>query len=257
MRELLHYIEQPRTCSYLPEEIASLEIRGIASMDRAEYANLLARGYRRFGWQVFRPACPNCTKCRSIRIPVRQFNPNGSERRILRRNAHIRAELHPLFVSREHLALYNAWHRFMHQHRDWPLQRITFDAYRAEFLSGASDCGRQWLYFNQDRLVGVSLMDEVPGAISLVYFFYDPAWRADSPGTFSILNQLLYAKSSGLDYAYLGYWIEECQSMRYKGRFHPREVLERYPSEGESPLWTLDSKLKPGYGRGRSNSYDH
>ena len=53
-------------------EIASLEIRGVAAMNSAEYADLLARGYRRFGWQVFRPACPNCTKCRSIRIgPVR------------------------------------------------------------------------------------------------------------------------------------------------------------------------------------------
>lgn len=240
MRELLHSIESPRECSYLPQETASLEIRGIAAMERAEYAALLARGYRRFGWLVFRPACPNCIKCRSIRIPVQQFNPNGSERRVLRRNRRIRAELHRLFVSQEHLALYNSWHRFMHYHRDWPLEQITLEGYRAEFLSGAADSGRQWLYFDEDRLVGVSLMDEVPGAISLVYFFYDPAWRVDSPGTFSILNQLLYAKSAGLDYAYLGYWIEECQSMRYKGRFHPREVLSKYPVEGEPPGWDAE-----------------
>jgi arginine-tRNA-protein transferase len=207
-------------------------------MDPAEYADLLARGYRRFGWQVFRPACPNCTQCRSTRIPVRIFQPSASERRVLRRNAHIRAELHPLFVSPEHIALYNDWHQFMHLHRGWPIERITQDSYRRQFLSGAAHCGRQWLYFNQERLVGVALMDQVPGAISLVYFFYDSAWRADSPGTFSILNQLLYAKSSGLDYAYLGYWIEECQSMRYKGRFHPREILERYPAESETPVWS-------------------
>jgi arginyl-tRNA--protein-N-Asp/Glu arginylyltransferase len=217
--------------------MASLEIRGIAAMDAAEYGALLAHGYRRFGWQLFRPACPYCTKCRSIRIPVRQFEPSGSERRVLRRNAHIRAELHPLFVSQEHIALYNSWHHFMHGHRDWPMQQISIDAYRQEFLSGASQCGRQWLYFDQARLVGVALMDEVPGAISLVYFFYDPAWRAESPGIFSILNQLLYAKSSGLEHAYLGYWIEECQSMRYKGRFRPREILARYPAAEETPVW--------------------
>ena len=80
-------------------------------------------------------------------------------------------------------------------------------------------------------------MDVARGAISLVYFFYDPDWRADSPGTFSILNQLLYAKSAGIDYAYLGYWIDECQSMRYKGRFYPREVLAKYPAADESPVW--------------------
>lgn len=240
MRELFHSIESPRECSYLPQETASLEIRGVAAMEPAEYADLLSRGYRRFGWQVFRPACAACSKCRSIRIPVREFVPNGGERRVLRRNAHIRAELHPLFVSREHLLLYNEWHRFMHRHRDWPMQRITLDGYRAEFLSGASDSGRQWLYFNDKELVGVALMDEVPGAISLVYFFYDPGWRSASPGTFSILNQLLYAKSVGLDYAYLGYWIDECQSMRYKGRFKPREILARYPAAGEAPVWNAE-----------------
>jgi len=240
MQELVRFIEEPRKCSYLPREIASLEIRGVASMSLAEQADLLERGYRRFGWQVFRPACRNCRKCRSVRIAVQQFNPNGSERRVLRKNEGIRAELHPLFASREHLALYNEYHRFMHQHRGWPLQQITASGYNQEFLTGASDAGSQWLYFDAGRLVGVSLMDEVPGAISLIYFFYDPAWRGQSPGTFSILNQLLYAKSRGLEYAYLGYWVDECPSMHYKGRFHPRQILVDYPAEDEPAVWLPD-----------------
>src|SRR5580700_6669049 len=111
MEELLRFIEKPRRCSYLPHETASLEVRGVASMSPAEYADLLARGYRRFGWQVFRPGCRDCDKCRSVRIPVQEFIPNGSERRVLRKNEGIRAELHPLFVTREHIALYNAYHR--------------------------------------------------------------------------------------------------------------------------------------------------
>jgi arginyl-tRNA--protein-N-Asp/Glu arginylyltransferase len=237
MQELLRFIEEPRRCSYLPREVASLEIRGVSAMSPVEYADLLSRGYRRFGWQLFRPACRNCRKCRSVRILVQQFEPSGSERRVMRKNAGIRAELHRLFVTREHIALYNGYHRFMHQHRGWPMQQISPQAYHQEFLSGASETGRQWLYFDGDRLVGVSLMDEVPGAISLIYFFYDPAWRDASPGTFSILNQLLYAKSRGLDYAYLGYWIEECGSMAYKGRYRPREILQEYPAEGEAAVW--------------------
>jgi arginine-tRNA-protein transferase len=218
--------------------MASLELRGIASMTPEEYADLLARGYRRFGWQVFRPACRNCAKCISVRIPVQRFTPSAGERRVLRKNTDIRAELHPLFMTREHIALYNTYHRFMRQHRNWPGNQTTPDSYAQEFLSGARDTGRQWLYFDQNRLVGVSIMDEVPGAISLTYFFYDPDWRTDSPGTFSILTQIDYARSRGLDYAYLGYWIDECQSMRYKGRFKPLEILTHYPEETESPIWT-------------------
>lgn len=237
MNQLLQMIEPPRTCSYLPYEVAALEIRGILSMTPEEQADLLARGYRRFGWQVFRPACPSCAKCRSVRILADQFEPSATERRILRQNRHIRAELHPLFVTMEHVDLYNRYHSFQHQHRNWPLQQITPMSYRSEFLSGASDVGRQWLYFEGDKLVGVSLMDEVPGAISLTYFFYDPDWRRLSPGTFSILNQLQYAKATHRRYAYLGYWIEECQSMQYKGRFHPREILTRYPGPDEIPEW--------------------
>jgi arginyl-tRNA--protein-N-Asp/Glu arginylyltransferase len=237
MQEFFRFVEEPRRCSYLPQERESLEIRCIARMSLNEYADLLARGYRRFGAQVFRPACRACSKCRSVRIPVQQFVPSGSERRVLRKNAGIRAELHPLLVTPEHIALYNSYHQFMHHHRGWPPRQTTAATYTQEFLSGASNSGRQWLYFDAGRLVGVSLMDIVPNAVSLVYFFYDPKWRAQSPGTFSILNQLIYAKSSGLAYAYLGYWVDECASMRYKGRFRPLEILTRYPADEERPLW--------------------
>jgi leucyl-tRNA---protein transferase len=237
MREILRFVEQPRQCSYLPEETASLEVRCIADMSPAEYADLLARGYRRFGSQVFRPACGNCQKCQSIRVLAQHFTPNAGERRILRKNKDIRAELNSLFATTDHVELYNLYHRFMNEHRGWPLQQTTLESYRLEFLSGARNSGRQWLYFQEDKLVGVALMDEVPGAISLVYLFYHPGWRASSPGTFSILNQILYAKASNLQYAYLGYWIESCHSMSYKGRFRPRQILIRYPGNDEPPAW--------------------
>ena len=234
---MLRFVEEPRQCSYLPEETASLEVRYIANMSPAEYGDLLARGYRRFGSEVFRPACGNCQKCQSIRVLVQQFTPNAGERRILRKNKDIRAELKPLSATADHVELYNLYHRFMHAHRGWPLQQTTLELYRREFLSGARSSGRQWLYFRDEKLVGVALMDEAPGAISLIYFFYHPCWRASSPGTFSILNQILYAKASNLRYAYLGYWIQACQSMSYKGRFRPHQILSGYPGDDEAAAW--------------------
>ena len=237
MRELVRFIEPPRTCSYLPRETESLEIRAIEEMDSFEYGDLLARGYRRFGWQVFRPACAACTQCRSLRIVTSEFKPTASERRILRKNAGIRAVLQPLYVTREHIELYNRYHEFMRGHRHWP-QRITDpQEYAESFLVSSGTFGFQWLYMDGDRLVGVSLMDEVPGAISLIYAFYDPDWRPLSPGTFSILNQLQYARERGLRYAYLGYWVEACESLSYKGRFRPREVLREHPDDGVEPVW--------------------
>lgn len=237
MQELLRIVEEPRQCSYLPRETASLELRGTLDISPEEYQDLLAQGYRRMGWQLFRPACPACSECRSLRVPIPKFVPTATQRRILRQNRNVRAELHPLFATPEIVKLYNVYHRFAQQKKNWPLQRASLGSYSEMFLSGAAALGRQWLYFEEDRLVGVALMDETPGAISLVYCFYHPDWRPRSPGTFSILNQLLYAGKQGLEYAYLGYRIAACPSMAYKARFRPHEILRRYPADDEAPLW--------------------
>jgi arginyl-tRNA--protein-N-Asp/Glu arginylyltransferase len=125
----------------------------------------------------------------------------------------------------------------MQGHRGWPLQLVDADTYYRDFVIDPARSGKQWHYFDGDRLVGVALMDEVPGAISLVYFYYDPDWRPLSPGTFSILNQLLYAREAGLRYAYFGYWVEGCQSLNYKSRYQPHEILAGLPSDDEEPIW--------------------
>ena len=237
MRELIRLVEDPRQCPYLPEEIATLELRLVTDATPAEYGNLMARGYRRFGMQIFRPVCESCNECRSMRVLVGQFTPSRTQQRVLRSNSGIRAELHTAFATAEHVELFNRYHEFMHVHRGWSLQQVTLESYYRDFVAGGVESGKQWLYFDDEKLVGVALMDEVPGAISLVYCFYDPAWRGQSPGTFSILNQLRYAQATGLQYAYFGYWVEDCQSLAYKSHFRPHEILRGLPEEHGSPVW--------------------
>jgi arginyl-tRNA--protein-N-Asp/Glu arginylyltransferase len=238
MTELFHLVEQPRQCSYLPYETASLEVRALKAVSEKEYCDLLARGWRRFGWQFFRPACPRCSECRSIRVLTQEFCASASQRRVMRQNELVRAELHPLFAVRETVELYNRYQRFMHQHRGWELQHASIASYHDMFLSGPSELGRQWLYFSEDRLIGVAMMDEVtPQAVSLVYFFHDPEWRPQSPGVFSVLTQIEYARAKGCPHAYLGYWIKDCGSMNYKNRFKPYEILDKYPNEEDAPVW--------------------
>jgi arginyl-tRNA--protein-N-Asp/Glu arginylyltransferase len=230
-------IEHPRQCSYLPNETASLEVHAVRDISAAEYSDLLLGGWRRFGWQIFRPACPKCRECRSIRVLAQEFKASTGQRRVMRKNETIRAELHPLFVAREIVELYNRYQRFMHEHRGWALQSASAASFHDMFLSGATALGRQWLYFSGDKLVGVAIMDEVPNAVSLVYFFHDPEWRAQSPGVFSVLTQIEYARAKGYPHAYLGYWIKDCGSMNYKNRFTPYEILDEYVKEGVTPVW--------------------
>jgi len=239
-------VEEPRPCPYIPVEKASLEYRIVVDLDSAVYADLLRRGYRRFGYQLYRPACSECNQCVSLRILVDEFAPTASQRRVLRLNRHIRSELCPAGVSDQHIDLFNRYHRFMATHRGWQRDAITSDAYVESFVAGGGTFSWQWLYYDGPRLVGVALMDEVMDAISLVYYFHDPAWRPHSPGTFSMLTQLAYAKEKKLPYAYPGYWVASNPSMNYKVRFRPNERLAHYPADGDDPRWVRTAAQDPG-----------
>src|SRR4029078_2134773 len=74
-------------------------------------------------------------------------------------------------------------------------------------------------------LIGVSLCDRLSDGISMVYSFYDPDLPSPSLGTFMILDQVEFARSLGLPFVYLGYWIDGSRKMRYKNRFQPQEHL--------------------------------
>ena len=87
-------------------------------------------------------------------------------------------------------------------------------------------------------LIGVSLCDRLSDGISMVYSFYDPEQPARSLGSYMIVEQVEYARSLGLPFVYLGYWIAESRKMTYKMRFQPLEALT---GEGWQPLSEITS----------------
>lgn len=228
----------PSACSYLPSETSSLEYRVCDTIDPHRYESLLERGWRRHGQYFFRPACPACRQCRSLRVDVAAFQPSKSQRRILRRNGDVNVEIAVPDASPRHVELYNAWHADMHARRGWRNDRLTLEQYRDVFLAGRWSFAHELRYVRNGRLVGIGLIDIVPTAISSVYFYHDPAWRPAGPGTFSILQELERARALGRRWLYLGYWIAACQSMSYKANFGPHEVLDEYVSDERAPRWS-------------------
>lgn len=236
--ELLRGAAPPGPCSYLPDETASLEYRYLLEISAQEFEGMLSRGWRRQGACFFRPKCPACVKCRSLRVDVEAFRPSKSQRRAWKQNTEIRLVVRKPSVTAEHLAVFNAYHADMHRRRGWRHDPSDADDYARTFLAGHFPFASEFLYFQKRELVGVGLVDLTPRVMSSIYFYHRPDWRPLSPGTVSVLREIEFARESNRKWLYLGYWIRENASMSYKNRFEPHEVLERYVGDDEAPVWT-------------------
>jgi len=60
-----------------------------------------------------------------------------------------------------------------------------------------------------------------------VYTFFDPQQQQRSLGHFAILKQIELAQENAVPFLYLGYWIKDCEKMRYKARYKPAEGFIR------------------------------
>lgn len=225
-------------CSYLPEETARLEFRFVPDLTAAQWQHLLQRGWRRHGLNIFRPACPACAECRSLRVDVSRFSPSKSQRRTLRKNDDVTVELALPEVSDEHLRVFNEYHADMHDRRQWRFRQSDADDYYESFLAGDWSFAREMRFLRDGRLIGVGLVDVVPEGLSSIYFYHDPEWRPRGPGTFSVLKEFEHIRESGGRYDYLGYWVSGCPSMTYKANFVPHELLDGHVRDDEGPVWS-------------------
>ncbi len=235
-RLVRHFIEEPRACSYLPQLKAALEYRLMVDVTPAELEALMLRGWRRFGPAYFRPACTACMECVSIRIDVHRFAPSPSQQRALRRSRRFRIEVGRPRIDQERLALHSAWHGTREEMRGWEPTNLTEDEYATQFAFPSST-GREAAWYDGERLVGLGLIDVTPDCLSAAYFFYDPQIARLSPGVGNVMRCVELARELGCQHVYLGYRVEGCASLTYKGLFRPHELLMGRPSMDERPVW--------------------
>jgi arginyl-tRNA--protein-N-Asp/Glu arginylyltransferase len=215
----------PATCGYRPDQIWSLQYLFVAQASAAEYQKFLTRGWRRFGRAFFQPVCKSCHRCLSVRVPVATFQPDRSQRRARKANADLELVIGEPAVTPEKLRLYDRFHEFQADEKGWPAHGPKDPRDYAESFADNPFPAEEWCYFAGDRLIGIGYVDALPAALSAVYFFYDPAERDRSLGTYNVLRVIDAAAERGLPHVYLGYYVEGCRSLEYKDRFRPNEVL--------------------------------
>lgn len=216
------FVTPPDRCDYLPDRTRQIHYELTGTLTPDEYMVRLAHGWRRFGHAMFRPLCPSCQMCQSVRVPADTFRASRTQRRIWNANRpSITIEVDGPAISSDKRALYMTFHDHQHVTKGWPAPSAEdFDA----FLDNPFPT-EEWCYRIDGRLVGVGYVDVLPRGMSAIYFFHDPAERHRSLGTFNVLSLIAATRERGLPHLYLGYYVEGCRSLAYKERFRPNEVL--------------------------------
>jgi len=217
---VVHDVEED--CEYLPGRRARRPLRlPLRGLTAAEFDGRLEAGDRRASRLLYTQACPACTACEPIRVDVRAFAPNRSQRRAQARgDACITARIGPVEADDSRVALYLRHLELRGLGRG--KESIDVREYAAAFVASCVD-GFEIRYFLGEEMVGLAITDRGQRSLSAVYTAWDPTHEALSLGTYSILAQIALARREGLDWVYLGLAIQDSPSMAYKTRFRPHE----------------------------------
>ena len=224
-------------CAYLSDKRMRMEYKFIEKCPELLSLDLIQRGWRRFGEYYSRPNCVGCNDCLSLRIDAKNYRFSKSAKRTIRKNQQTRFLIQEPSLTIQHLQLYEKYHKHMEEKKGWKHYSLTPNSYHELYVSGAMQFGKEILYFVDDKLVGVDLVDFLANGISSIYFFYDPDYAHLSLGRFSMYQQIYLAQTNKLPWVYLGYYVQKCPSLSYKADYEPYEILKGDPSLNESPVW--------------------
>ena len=227
------YLTAPSPCPYLAGQEERKVFTHLVGERAPELNNILTQGgFRRSQSIAYRPACEGCRSCVSVRVIAREFRPTRSMRRIANRNADIESEMRLAVPTSEQYAIFRAY--LDSRHRDGGMADMTVLDYammvedshvETRIIEYRRRQGEASITGRGNELVAVALTDVLSDGLSMVYSFYEPAYRKRSLGTYMILDHIARARQMGLPYVYLGYWVRGSRKMDYKGRFLPQERL--------------------------------
>ncbi len=206
------YLEDQKSASIIvdPEHEISIDL----------FSMLSRSGFRRSGEMLYSPKCPTCNACVSVRIPAAQFTPSRSQKRVWKKNSDLTVQIEHVSFQQHHFDLYLRYQQA--RHSDSSMCDDDPSKYTA-FIESKFSKSKFVCFYQDEELVGISVVDQFTGGLSAVYTFFEPELADRSLGTYAILYLVRLAQVKDVPYVYLGYWIEKSQKMAYKTKFRPLE----------------------------------
>lgn len=246
------FVTAEAPCPYLSGKVERKIFAELHGSEAQQTSEALGRiGFRRSQNVVYRPNCNDCRACISVRIVASQFEPSASERRVLRQHADLDVAACDPWATEEQ---YNLLRAYLHKrHPNGGMANM--DGYDFAEMIETSPVDTVVIEYREKneggspgRLVACSLTDKQSDGLSMVYSFYDvrPSARKGL-GTFMILDHVMRAAQVGMQYVYLGYWVNGSPQMDYKRQYSPLEMLTKNGWE----LMTADTvknAIGPNYG---------
>ncbi len=179
---------------------------------------LWAEGWRHFGCYFFRydrlEQAGRTFTVLPLRLPLSDFGPSKSQRRILKRNEDLTIRVLPAFVNEAALDLFER-HKTRFQ-TNVPESLFTFISEQPD--RAPCPCLSLCLY-HRDELVGLSYLDVGKRACSSVYQMFEPDEEKRSLGVLMILLAIRLSAEMGKSLYYPGYAYVEPSHYDYKKKF--------------------------------------
>ncbi|MDQ2089111.1 arginyltransferase [Marimonas arenosa] len=221
------YVTAPQPCPYLEGRMERKLFTALQG-DSAQKLNdaLSKQGFRRSQNVLYRPSCSDCAACLSARIRVEDFAPSRSQKRVLKRNAHLERRATSPWATEDQFALFRRYLDSRHAEGGM----ADMDVFEFAAMIEETPIRSRVIEYSDSRtnaLAAVCLTDVLDDGLSLVYSFFDPDLARNSLGTHIILDHIAIARDASLPYVYLGYWVPGSPKMGYKAKFSGLEIYHR------------------------------
>jgi leucyl-tRNA---protein transferase len=224
------FVTTPSPCPYIPGKTERKVFTELSGPHASELNEALGRiGFRRSQNVAYRPSCMDCKACVAVRVKTADFEPNATQRKILRRNSDVSVRACRPWATSEQFDLLQLYLSQRHPTGGMAGMDDVDYADMVEQTTVHSHVGeyREPSKFGQPgRLIGACITDQQSDGLSMVYSYYDAeAEGRPGLGNYIIMDHILRARKAGLPYVYLGYWVEGAARMQYKTRYRPLEKL--------------------------------